>query len=106
MDYDISPIDFWDYTIQEANDIIEARSKKQKHELQFRAMCGYNESIMVIQGMNNLFNKHPKEPQKIWELYPTLFEEPIELIKQRNAEIMKARLLEYAEAWNKKIGKE
>lgn len=74
--------------------------------MKFNALCGYNESMMIIQGINDMFSKAPKHPKQLWELYPTLFEEPIELIKQRNDEIMKARLMAYAEAWNKNNGKE
>lgn len=74
--------------------------------MKFKALCGYNESMMIIQGINDMFSKSPKQPKQLWELYPTLFDEPVELIRQRNAEIMKARLMVYAQAWNKKIGKE
>lgn len=103
---EIKPYEFWDSTVQEVNDLIEARANKQQAEMKFKALCGYNESMMIIQGINNMFAKSPKQPQQLWEIYPTLFDEPVEQIKQQKEDVMKARLIAYSEAWKKKHGKE
>ena len=67
--------------------------------------------MLIIQGVNNMFSKESKQPSQLWELYPTLFDKK-ELDEQmkiaeakRKEEQSKARLLNYANAWNKKIRK-
>ena len=79
--------------------------------MKFKALCGYNESMLIIQCVNNMFSKEPKQPSQLWDIYPTLFDKK-ELDEQmkiaeakRKEEQSKARLLNYAIAWNKKIGK-
>lgn len=73
--------------------------------MKFKALCGYNESMLILQGINNMFDKKPKRPSQLWDIYPTLFEKPVEKINQQKEDVMKARLMAYAQAWNKKNGK-
>lgn len=70
--------------------------------MKFKALCGYNESMLIVKGINNMFSKHPEQPKQLWDIYPTLFEKPTEQIKKQKEEVMKARLIAYAEAWKKK----
>lgn len=105
LSYDIKPFEFWDSTIQEVNDLIEVRAKKQKQEMQFTAICSYNSAMQVVEALGNLFSKTPKQPQQIWEVYPSLFKKPVAQIRQSKEDLMKARLLAYNEAWKKKHGK-
>lgn len=98
----IKPFEFWDYTVQEVADILGAYEENEKQKMQFIALCSYNQGMIVVSGVNNMFSKTPKQPHQLWEVYPTLFEKPIEQIKQQKEEIMKARLLAYNEAWKKK----
>lgn len=103
---EIKPFEFWDYTVQEVNDLIEAYYDRNKREMQFNAMCSYNIAMQVVVGVNNMFSKHPEQPPQIWDVYPSLFDEPVEQIKQQKEDVMKARLMAYSEAWKKKHGKE
>ena len=100
---EITPFEFWDYTIAEVNDLIEAHTEKQKYEMQFKAACSYHNAMMVINGVNNLFSKNPKQPLQIWEVFDGLFDKPKQIVNQTKEEIMKARLLAYNEAWKNNI---
>lgn len=99
---EITPFKFWDYTIAEVNDLIEAYTEKQKHEMQFEAFCSYNNAMIVVNSINNIFSKNPKQQPQIWEVFQGLFDKPKQVAMQSKEEIMKARLLAYNEAWKKK----
>ncbi len=69
--------------------------------MQFEALCSYNNAMLVINEVNNLFSKKPKQPLQIWEVFDGLFDKPKQVHQQSKEEIMKARLLAYNEAWKK-----
>lgn len=103
---EITPFEFWDYTIAEVTDLIETYAEKQKQEMQFEAFCTYNNAMIVVNSINNIFSKNPKQPPQIWEVFEGLFDKPKQIVMQSKAEIMKARLLAYNEAWKKQHRKE
>lgn len=80
--------------------------------MQFKAMCGYNSALVVANEVRTLFAKGSHDVLQIADLYPILFDsEEIEKKKQERIakakeERMKANLLAYASAWNKKLRKE
>ena len=79
--------------------------------MQFDAMCGYNSALVIANEIRTMFAKGTHEVLQIADLYPALFDsEEIEKKRQEKeaeakAERMKANLLAYASAWNKKIRK-
>ena len=97
----ITPFEFWDYTIAEVTDLIETYAEKQKQEMQFEAFCTYNNAMIVVNSINNIFSKNPKQQPQIWEVFQELFDKPKQVAMQSKEEIMKARILAYNEAWKK-----
>lgn len=88
-----------------------AYNEKQKQEMQFKAICGYNSALVIAKELRTMFAKGEHEVMQISTLYPSLFDSK-ELEEKRQQEEakkkeeqMKARLLAYANAWNKKIRK-
>lgn len=94
----IRPSEFWDMSIKEVNDVIESYNDSYKVEMQFKAMCAYNTARLVTEGISVCFG-NGKFPQ-LHEAFPSLFEAP--KLVQQDPEIMKARLMAYAEEWKKK----
>ena len=98
---EITPFEFWDYTIAEVTDLIDAYTEKQQQEMQFKAVCSYNNAKLIVLGISNLFSKNPKQLPHIWETFEGLFDKPKQIHQQSKEEIIKARLLAYNEAWKK-----
>lgn len=88
-------------TYQEILDDVTAYQDNKLDDMRFKAIMSYQVGVLVANGVSMAFGGGKHFPQ-IHEIYPTLFEKP-EL--QSNNEIMKERLLEYAEYWNDKISK-
>lgn len=102
----ITPFDFWDYTIAEVTDIINVYYEKQKEEMKFSALCSYNNALLIVSGINNMFSKKQKQQPQIWEVFKGLFEQPKNINQASKEDVMKARLMAYSQAWKKQNGKE
>ena len=94
--------EFWDYTLIEVYDLIKAYNERKEEELKINALYTYKSVQLNASAIASLFDKKNKFPA-IHEVYPEFFKE--EKPKQQDAEVMKARLLAYSEAWKKKGGK-
>lgn len=98
--------------MQEVIDLMEAYNENQKQDMKFKAICGYNSALVIAKELRTMFAKGEHEVMQINALYPSLFDsnELEENRQQEEAkkkeEQMKARLLAYASAWNKKIRRE
>lgn len=99
------PNDFWDMTIAEVLDVIKSYNSKLKSEMQFKAIISYSQAILIVNGVRSMFSKESYTIPQLHELYPSLFEAPPKKEMQQNENVMKARLLAYAEAWKKKSKK-
>ena len=93
----IKPFEFWELTIQEIIDMIEAYNEVQKEEMQFQAICAYSTAHTITQGIAVAFGKE-KFPQ-LHEVFPSLFEKPKPV--QQYYRKMHAIMMAYNEAWKK-----
>lgn len=96
------PNDFWDMTITEVLDVIKSYNSRLKSEMQFKAIASYSQAILIVNGVRSMFSKEPYNTPQLHELYPNLFEAPPKKEVQQDENVMKARLLAYAEALKKK----
>lgn len=91
--------DFWDYTYGELISIIKAMNEKEMLRMKQEAMNTYILADLIGASVARLMDKNNKYPA-IHEVYPSLFEKPKP--QQQDWQLTKARLLEYANAHNKK----
>lgn len=96
-------MDFWDMTYQEVLDDVIAYQENKLEDLRFKARLSYQNAELIAVGVGISMGSKAKFP-KIYEVYPGLFDKPKEEEpKQQNSEIMKARLMQYAEFHNNKM---
>ncbi len=98
---EIKPFEFWELTITETIDMIQAYNERQKEEMQFQAICAYSTARTITHGIAVAFGKE-KFPQ-LHEVFPTLFEKPIP--KQQDYRQIQAIMRSYNEAWKKQNNK-
>lgn len=91
--------DFWDYTYGELIIIIQAMNDKEMLRMRQEALNTYILADLIGASVARLMDKNSKFPA-IHDVYPSLFEKPQP--KQQDWQLTKARLLEYANAHNKK----
>lgn len=96
------PNDFWDMTIAEVLDVIKAYNSRVKSEMQFKAIVSYSQTVLIVNGVKSMFSKDKYNMPQLHDLYPNLFEAPTKKEMQQDENVMKARLLAYAEALKKK----
>lgn len=97
--YDIDVWKFWDMTIGEITDVIQARERKIHEERQFSALLAYNKMRASC-----LSDKFPE----IYEVFPTLFDRD-EIMKAKaesDREKLKATLRAWGELGRKNTEKE
>lgn len=85
-------------TLGEIIDSIEAYNENKLDEMKYNAMLAYQTGRIVAIGVGNAFGGG--EFPQIHEIFPGLFEPP--KLVQQDSELMKARLMAYAEAWKTK----
>lgn len=102
LECEIMPSDFWDMTIREVLDVIKAYNSRIKNEMQFKAMVSYSQTVLIVNGIKSMFSKDRYNMPQLHELYPNLFDAPPKKEVQQDENVMKARLLAYAEALKKK----
>lgn len=95
----IGVFEFWDYTLNEVYELMEAYNTRKEEDLKLNALYTYKQAQLNANAIACMFSKNNKMLE-IWEVYPEFFKK--EIPKQQNAEVMKARLLAYGEAWKKK----
>ena len=94
----MSVFDFWEMTFGEVIDTIEAYNNNKLEEMKYSAMMAYQTGRLVAIGVGNAFGGG--EFPQIHDIFPGLFDKPE--LKQQDGELMKARLMSYAEAWKSK----
>ena len=101
----ISVSDFWDMTVGEVAETVEAINKKEEIKLKQQAIMDYTQAKTLISGIAALFSKD-EEMLQIDQAYEWLFEKETKKIEEdkKNAqlEINKQRMKEYAEYVNKR----
>lgn len=85
-------------TLGEIIDTVEAYNDNKIDEMKYNAMLAYQTGRLVAIGVGNAFSG--EEFPQIHEIFPGLFEAP--KVVQQDSELMKARIMAYAEAWKKK----
>ena len=85
-------------TLGEIIDTVEAYNDNKLDEMKYRAMLAYQTGRIVAIGVGNAFGGG--EFPQIHDIFPGLFEPP--KVVQQDSEVMKARIMAYAEAWKKK----
>lgn len=85
-------------TLGEIIDTVEAYNDDKLDEMKYNSMLAYQTGRLVAIGVGNAFGGG--EFPQIHEIFPGLFEAP--KVVQQDSELMKARIMAYAEAWKKK----
>lgn len=85
-------------TLGEVIDTVQAYNDNKLDEMKYNAMLTYQTGRLVAIGVGNAFGGG--EFPQIHEIFQGLFEAPE--LKQQDSELMKARLMAYAEAWKSK----
>lgn len=85
-------------TLGEMIDVVDAYNANKLDEMKYNAMLAYQTGRLVAIGVGNAFGGG--EFPQIHEIFPGLFEAP--KVVQQDSELMKARIMAYAEAWKKK----
>lgn len=85
-------------TLGEMIDVVDAYNDNKLDEMKYNAMLAYQTGRLVAIGVGNAFSGG--EFPQIHEIFPRFFEPP--KVVQQDSELMKARIMAYAEAWKKK----
>ncbi len=99
--------EFWNATYGEIVDIIKANNKRQKQDLQKQASLDYQLANLIGISASRMLDSKTEMPP-LEKAYPSLFEQKEEESKpkQQDYQLMKARLMQYAQSHNAKIKKE
>ncbi|ATP40697.1 hypothetical protein CSE16_11915 [Solibacillus sp. R5-41] len=91
---------YWDMTYKEILAAIKGKSKRQEAELQYQSIIAYHQANLISHLVGiSLGSK--QNPQALHEAFPGVFPElekqaQLQLVKQQNWQIMKARIDAYA----------
>ena len=103
------PIDmFWNSSVPEILDLVEASVRKEKDELKDRIRLGFVEADAIASRVGYLFTEKKKRRDKDvimpWDVYPELFKDEKEKTEQKanDADLVaqKAVMEAYAARWN------
>ena len=101
----LSIFEFWDMTVGEVADTVEANNKREENKLKQKAIMDYTLAKTLTSGIAALFSKN-EQMITINEAYEWLFEEENKKIEEEKAkaqlEINKQRMKEYANFVNRK----
>lgn len=105
----VDPLFFWDYTLAEIYDIIEARNRMEYDEIKLKATMMQVQAYQIRDLMTPLIIEKAKEqgfkPMEIWDFYPDIFKSEKEQAKKnkKDLQVEKARTsrFEFAERYNK-----
>lgn len=110
MQSGISPSCFWEYTLDEIVDIIDAFFKNKRYDQKFEILSKEVLSMQIFERIAALFNKNNADKiRKIWDYYPSIFEEEknnheTSLVSESQWDAFKDRRRHFAEVHNKKQG--
>lgn len=99
LDCGISEAAYWDMTIAELCRAVESRNRVRKEEEREKAMFDYILANAIGQSVARIYSSSCKMP-RIYELYPSLFDEEQE--QQTIDELSSMRFRQFVEAHNKK----
>jgi hypothetical protein len=105
LDWGIPESDFWDMTLAER--LFESKRRMKKQKTQEQAYFDYQLADLIGVSVGRIYNKSTKMPS-IEEAYPNIFdaEKMQEEKQEKQDELSAARFKQFAEAFNKKFGKE
>jgi hypothetical protein len=107
LDWGIPESDFWDMTLAELERLFESKRRMKKQKTQEQAYFDYQLADLIGVSVGRIYNKSTKMPS-IEEAYPNIFdaEKMQEEKQEKQDELSAARFKQFAEAFNKKFGKE
>lgn len=93
---------FWNYTIDDVKLLIEAFNKREKNKMQWEAQQTYINAMLVGRTTANILSNGKSKIPQLYEVFPNLFDKPTP--QQQDWRIAKERMMNYANAHNKKRG--
>ncbi len=108
MESDVIPDLFWELSIGEIVDLIQSKTKKIVKEMKLKARFDESLADQIAERVGIILSgKKDIEPLKLYDRFPTLFEDEIkiakELQKQKDLELYKAQFENYVYRMNKKF---
>lgn len=109
LDIGITPSMFWDHSIGELEDLISSYNRTKTLRDKEKATYYWVLSKQIGEQISILFdNKNEITPKKIWEYYPTLFENEKSQFekdeKKAQLELHIARMKDYMYRHNSRLG--
>lgn len=106
LDWGISEADFWSMTLAELERLFESKRRMKKQKAQEQAYFDYQLADLIGVSVGRIYNKSTKMPS-VEEAYPNIFDAfDAEEKQKKQDELSAARFKQFAEAFNKKFGKE
>lgn len=107
LDWGVSEADFWSMTLAELERLFESKRRMKKQKAQEQAYFDYQLADLIGISVGRIYNKSTKMPS-IEEAYPNIFDaKKMQEEKQKKQDALSAaRFKQFAEAFNKKFGKE
>ena len=101
---------FWDLSIREIMDLIEAYDREEQNDFKKRVSLAFANAEAVASRIIYAFTDKKKRKDKDivqpWTIYPELFSDELEKAQAREEEIQmekhKAQMEAYAARWNKR----
>lgn len=103
LDWGISEADFWSMTLAELERLFASKRRMKKQKAQEQAYFDYQLADLIGVSVGRIYNKSTKMPS-VEEAYPNIFD--AEEKQKKKDELSAARFKQFAEAFNKKFGKE
>lgn len=109
MDIGIAIKDFWNYSLNEINDLIGSYNRKEEKKNKEQAIFYGILANQIGEQIAILFDdKHDIEPKQLWDYYPTIFgNEKLqfeEQERQKQLELHKIKMKDYMYRHNRKNG--
>lgn len=106
LDFGLSEFDFWEMTPGEVVRYAESRTRVRKLEAQEKATYDYILANLIVKGVGLTLGSKGSFPS-IEEAYPTLFQEEVKEVEERNKEqrmsLSALRFKQFAQSYNKKF---
>lgn len=104
--------EYWDLTLQEIVDIIEAYKRRQTRDKKSRVEEAFVLAEVIANRVGMVFGGKKSDSDVLWpwHFYPDLFEDKSEEIEEKReqieTEMLKIQLNSRVEAWNKRFEEE
>lgn len=92
-------------TLAELERLFKSKQRMQKQKAQEQAYFDYQLADLIGVSVGRIYNKSTKMPS-VEEAYPNIFDFDAEEKQKKQDELSAARFKQFAEAFNKKFGKE